>query len=283
MIRRMAAARRRSLADEAEVASSEARDREALAPESRDELLDVPAAIVCAICGSSDCLGCAEERSRSGVIAIVPWERPGGTWERLWSTSKAATLNAEAFFEALPDGPIAPALRFAFLAEVVAASAMLVVVGGLAAAGLFLLGAANGLDPASMAFVVRAAFASIFGLALLLVAAHCAHGLALGASARKRGVKAGFGRALRFGLYSAGWDLVLGPVGLLGLLREKTSMVNLAVGLPTRASIAFLRGTYRLEGADAKPALHASYVAAVLATLFCALAMLAAVTFVVLR
>ncbi len=276
MIRRMAAARRRSLADEAEVRSSEA-------PESRDELLDVPAAIVCAICGSSDCLGCAEERSRSGVIAIVPWERPGGTLERLWSTSKAATLNAEAFFEALPDGPLAPAFRFALLAEVVAASAMLLVVGSLAGGVLFFLGAANGIDPASIGFALRAACASVFGLALLLVAAHSAHGLALGAAARKRGVKAGLGRALRFGLYSAGWDLVLGPVGFIGLLREKTSLVNLAVGLPTRSSIAFLRGTYRLEGADAKPALRASYVAAVIATLFCALAMLAAVTFVVLR
>ena len=51
--------------------------------------------------------------------------------------------------------------------------------------------------------------------------------------------------------------------------------MNVAVGLPTRSSLAFLRGTYRLEGADAKPALHASYAAAIVATLFCALAMLA--------
>jgi hypothetical protein len=280
----MAAARRRSLADEAETRGSPSvGPSPSIAPESRDELLDVPAAIVCVICGSSDCLGCAEERSRSGVIAIVPWERPGGTFERLWSTAKAATLNAEAFFEALPEGPLAPALRFALFAEIVAASAMLVVVGGLAAGALFLLGGAAAFDPASLGFLFRATLASVFGLALLLVAAHAAHGLALGAVARKRGVRADLSRALRFGLYSAGWDLVLGPVGAIGLLREKRSLLAVAVGLPTRSALAFLRGTYRLEGAEAKPALHASYVAAVGATLFCAFAMLAALTFVVLR
>lgn len=275
----MAAARRRSLADEAELDSGIAP-----APESqRDELVDVPAAIVCAICGSSDCLGCAEERSRSGVISIVAWERPGGTLGRLWSTSKAATLNAEAFFESLPDGPIAPAFRFALLAEVLAATSMLVLVGGSLLVVLLAVGGLASLDGASVSFACRAAFASVFGLSLLLVAAHSAHGVALGAAARKRGANAGLSRALRFGLYSAGWDLVLGPVGFFGLLREKTSLVNLAVGLPTRAALAFLRGTYRLEGAEAKPALHASYVAAVIATLVCAFTMLAGLAFVVLR
>lgn len=272
----MAAARRRSVADEEEI------DAE-LAPapgSARDELVDFPAAVVCALCGDPDCLGCAEERSRSGVISIVAWERPGGSFERLWSTSKAATLNAEAFFEALPDGPLMPAFRFALFAEVLAASAMLVVVGGALFVALLVFGGLSSLDAASVGFACRAAFASVFGLALLLVAAHAAHGLALGAAARRRGAKASLGRALRFGLYSAGWDLVLGPIGFVGLLREKASLVHVAVGLPTRSSLAFLRGTYRLEGADAKPALHASYAAAVVATLFCALAMLVGLAFV---
>lgn len=273
----MAAARRRSVADEAEVDAD-------LAPapgSARDELVDFPAAVVCAICGDPDCLGCAEERSRSGVISIVAWERPGGSFERLWSTSKAATLNAEAFFESLPEGPITPAFRFALFAEVLAATAMLVCVGGAFFVALLVFGALSSVDTAAIGFACRAAFASVFGLALLLVAAHSAHGLTLGLAARRRGAKASLARALRFGLYSAGWDLVLGPIGFVGLLREKASLVNVAVGLPTRASLAFLRGTYRLEGADAKPALHASYAAAVVATLFCALAMLAGLGVVV--
>ncbi len=275
----MAAARRRSLADESEVDANVAS-----APESaRDELVDFPAAVVCAMCGSSDCPGCAEERSRSGVISIVAWERPGGAFGRLWSTSKAATLTAEAFFETLPDGPITPALRFAFFAEILAASTMLVLVGGTLSVIAAAFGGASAFDPASIGFACRAAFASVFGLALLLVGAHSAHGLALGVAARRRGGKAALGRALRFGLYSCGWDLVLGPIGFIALLREKSSIVGLAVGLPTRAALAFLRGTYRLEGAEAKPALHASYVAAVVATLVCALTMLVGLAAVVLR
>ncbi|CAN5757237.1 hypothetical protein BH09MYX1_BH09MYX1_45060 [soil metagenome] len=275
----MAAARRRSLADEAELEA-----KITPPPESaRDELYDFPAAVVCALCGGPDCPGCAEERSRSGVISIVAWERPGGSLGRLWATSKAATLNAEAFFESLPDGPIASAFRFALLAEVVAATSMLVLVGGTLVALLLAFGGVASLDGAAIGFACRAAFASVCGLALLLVAAHAAHGLALGLGAQRSGAKASLTRSLRFGLYSAGWDLVLGPIGFLGLLRSKISIVNVAVGLPTRASIAFLKGTYRLEGDAAKPALHASYVAAIVATLLCACAMLGGLAFVILR
>ena len=34
----------------------------------------------------------------SGVVAIVPWERKGGTWTRLWATATATTRGADAFF-----------------------------------------------------------------------------------------------------------------------------------------------------------------------------------------
>ena len=274
----MAAARRLhdSAADELELSES-------VAPASRDDLLDVPATVVCALCGNADCLGCAEERSRSGVISIVAWERPGGTLLRLWSTAKASTLNAETFFESLPDGAIGPALGFAVASELVAAGAMLTVVGGSILVLCTLLLGGVPLDPASSWLLCRVAFASTFGLAFLLVAAHAAHGYALDLGARRSGAPANGSRALRFGLYSAGWDLVLGPVGMVVLfVREgpakALSLARVAMGLPTRAALAFLRGAYRLEGAQAKPALHASYAAAIFATFFCAAIVLVAIT-----
>src|SRR5579862_284294 len=97
------------------------------APVERDDLVDseVPAAVVCAHCGDADCPGCRNEQTRSGVVAIVAWERPGApSLVRLWATARATTFEADRFFESLPDGPIAPALRFAFTSEMIASAAM---------------------------------------------------------------------------------------------------------------------------------------------------------------
>ena len=51
-----------------------------------DSFFEVPAAVLCALCGQADCPGCtAATEHESGVLAIVPWERSGG----------ATTLTAE--------------------------------------------------------------------------------------------------------------------------------------------------------------------------------------------
>ena len=56
---------------------------------------DVPATVVCAHCGDADCPGCLNEITRSGVVAVVPWERPGtSSWTRLWATARATTLSS---------------------------------------------------------------------------------------------------------------------------------------------------------------------------------------------
>src|SRR5437879_2094572 len=97
-------------------------------PTSRDssELVDVPAAVVCMLCGQTDCPGCEHEQSRSGIVAIVAWERTQApVFARLWSTARSTTRDAEGFFELLPDGPILPALRFAATCELVASLAWL--------------------------------------------------------------------------------------------------------------------------------------------------------------
>jgi hypothetical protein len=231
---------------------------------------DVPAAVVCAQCGDADCPGCLRENTRSGVVAVVPWERPGASsLARLWTTARATTIEADRFFEALPDGPVLPALRFAVVSEVLAALAMGTV-------GLVTLVA---LAPqwARHVFVevwlmtARVGSAAVLGLAALLVTVHSVHGLALDFGARRSGARRAPTRALRFGLYAAGWDLVLGPIGALVMaLREgpraALRIASVSVGLPRRSARAFLRGCYHLEGKAAEPALRASLIAAIAAT-----------------
>src|SRR4051812_40651921 len=95
---------------------------------SEDDLesfFDVPAAVLCAFCGQADCPGCTTATEQaSGVIAIVPWERSGSVWVRLWATANATTQGAEAFFAVLPDGEIRKAMSFAVVAELLAVSSM---------------------------------------------------------------------------------------------------------------------------------------------------------------
>lgn len=252
------------------------------------ELVDVPAAVVCATCGSADCLGCYEERSKSSIVAIVAWERTEmGVLARLWATSKSTTRDAPAFFEMLPDGPIAPALRFALLAELVAAGALAVLALPVVALVFphVLSTAAN--SPEAAWNLARGVIVGLPSLAVLLVLAHVFHGLAIEWGARKAGAPSRPLRAVRFGLYAAGWDVMLGPAGVIGSAiesgpRAALAVLGMASGLPTRATVAFLRGAYRVDGPAAKVALRASYVAAALATVVTAMFILAALVLAIL-
>jgi hypothetical protein len=247
-----------------------------------DDLLDseVPAAVVCAHCGEADCPGCLHENTRSGVVAVVPWERPGmPALTRLWATARATTFDAERFFESMPDGPLVPALRFAMVSEMVASTAMTIAI--LAPLAAIAPGWAKHLFIDEAPTALRLAAAGIPSLAALLVGAHVAHGWALDRGARRSGARGATTRALRFGLYSAGWDLVIGPLGaIIVALKEGASaalsVARIGVGLPGRSARAFLRGCYRLDGKAAQPALHASWVAAALATAVGAVAVISA-------
>lgn len=253
-----------------------------------DELADsdVPAAVVCAHCGDADCTGCLHEQTRSGVVAVVPWERPGASVPaRLWATARATALDADRFFESLPDGPVLPALGFAVLSELVASTAMAL----LAIVPLAVLAPelAKHLLIDEWLTVLRLTSAGVPALAGLLVLAHLAHGWALDWGARRAGAPGATRRALRFGLYAAGWDLVLGPIGAVVVsakdgLGAGLSIIGTSVGLPGRCARAFLRGSYHLEGKSAEPALRASYAAAVVATLVGAVAVILALLLLVL-
>lgn len=250
------------------------------------DVQEVPAAVLCAHCGMSDCPGSCEDLSASGVFVLVPWERPNGSFfRRLFATARATTLDAEPFFERLADGPIAPALTFALASEMVASAAVAVLVAVPVAFVFPELARQCLFDPEARRMVLAGLFFGVPGLAGLLVLAHALHGLSIDLGARLRGARPARSRALRFGLYATGWDLVVGPVGAVVLAftegpREALSQLGRAAGLPTRATRAFLKSAYRLEGEPALSALRVSYWGAGLATMLAAAGVVGALAYV---
>ncbi len=253
-----------------------------------DDSIDVPAAVVCAACGDAACAGCERALSRSGIVSMVAWERPGApALGRLWATARAATMSGELFFELLPDGPVAPALRFALVVEMIAAlgfvATMLPLVVVLAPSWARHVV----MDAAAREISLRIGVVAVPSLALLLVAAHAAHGLAVDHGARGAGARGARVRALRFGLYASGWDLVLGPVGAVILaakegLGSTRALLALGVGLPGRCARAFLRGAYHLDGERAARASRSATAVAIVTTLLAAAAILAGALVLVL-
>jgi hypothetical protein len=256
--------------DEDSLESIEERlDREALST----DLVDVPAAVVCLVCGEVDCIGCEDrDLSRSGIVAIVAWERPAmPALTRLWATARSTTRDTESFFELLPDGPVLPAPRFAAICELIATSSMLLLLLPIAAlvAPEWLKHVA--LDPHARSVALRVAFLGVPALATFLVFAHTIHALSIDIGAVKSGARRSRSRALRFGLYACGWDLVMGPVGAVVVafkegLTAAFGVLDL-VSCPARATAAFLRGCYRLDGERAKVATASATAGAIVATI----------------
>jgi len=227
--------------------------------DSAFDLIDVPATVVCAGCGNPDCLGCVleEPTNQSGVVAIIPWERPGlGFWRRLWQTSTLATVHARTFFSALPEGEVATALKFALVCEAFAVSGLSLGIALIALIAMPSLPALLLQDTALRRTVLRGALAAMFVLVLTMVALHAIHGLALDAAARRFGGRH-FGRGLRFGLYACGWDLVTLPFGLLltalsGGFAAARRAAPLGLTAPAHASQAFLIGMHGLSPETAR-------------------------------
>jgi hypothetical protein len=241
----------------------------------------VPAAVVCLVCGELDCTGCEDrDLSRSGIVAIVAWERPAmPALTRLWATARSTTRDAESFFELLPDGPVMPALRFAAICELLAAFSMVLLILPVAAlvAPSWLRHVA--LDPAARAFALRVVFLGVPAFAAFLVFLHTVHALAIDVGAGGSGARHARSRALRFGLYACGWDLVIGPLGAVIVALKEGLAAGLAVldlvSVPGRATRAFLRGCYRLEGERANKALATATSGVVVATLLGVVAVIA--------
>lgn len=217
-----------------------------------DAFLEIPAAVVCATCGQADCPGCTlASDDASGVLAIVPWERSGGMWTRLWATANATTQGAEAFFAVLPDGEIPPAMRFALVAELLAVLSMATLLVPLGALVLPNLAIEIVQSPSLRVSALRWITLGVPALALWMIAAHVTHGAALDVGARRQGARPQGRRAMRFGLYACGWDLMSGPLGALMMLvtrgmHDAVELAELAVRVPSRASVALLAGVYQL-------------------------------------
>ncbi|HEU4535033.1 MAG TPA: hypothetical protein VFS00_12990, partial [Polyangiaceae bacterium] len=65
--------------------------------------------------------------------------------------------------------------------------------------------------------------------------------------------------ALRFGLYGAGWDFMTSPLGALWLAaadgrKAPQRLARYALHTPGRATAAFMRGIFQLDGAPAQRA-----------------------------
>jgi hypothetical protein len=250
-----------------------------------DSFFDVPAAVLCATCGQADCPGCAAaSEHESGVIAIIPWERKGGVWTRLWTTATATTGGADAFFTLLPDGEISPAMRFAVLAELLAVASMAALLLPLGAfvlpnLALHVIG-----DPGLRWAVLRWTALGVPAVAMWMVAAHVTHGAALDVGARRQGARSQRRRAVRFGLYACGWDLISGPLGFAVMLasqglRAALSLTAMALSAPTRAATALLQGCYQLQPAEIARARRAGTAAAALLALLSAVAFLVVMGF----
>ena len=217
------------------------------------ELSEVPATVVCATCGLPEC-NCDIDRpsSFSGVVAIVPWERPGGSLlSRLWSTAKLCTLSPDSFFAALPPGGVLAPLLFGLVSELLAATGLCATFGAVVLTFVPGLVAELSVNLPLRGTILQAAGVGVPGLTLAMVLLHAGHGLALDASARRHGSLQS-GRGLRFGLYSCGWDLVTLPLGLLVLTLTDgltSALRHSARGLtaPNSAAVAYLGHVHRFE------------------------------------
>ncbi len=236
-------------------------DDPALEPEEI-ELTDVPAAVV-------EIPQLDDFDYGSGVVVIVPWERPmQGFWQRLWNTSKLTTQHGQTFFARFPDGDLASAARFALTAEVIAVSGLCLIVGPILWLMVPGLPEAAAQDPAQGGILLRGIVAGVPMLAVAMALLHTLYGLGLDLAARREGARGRLGHALRFGLYSTGWDLVTMPLGLIALalsegVKNAGGVARGTWSLPRTCSQAFLCGIYGLS----KEAAQRAHRAAMLSTI----------------
>jgi hypothetical protein len=231
--------------------------------DAREDALDdrdVPAAVLCTICGRADCAGCTPpERPAPGTG--TPWEDRGGpAWARLWQTARLATVDGEAFFGRLEEGSVPAALGFAVTCELLAIASLALawvpivyaMVPGFVESVLT--------DTEQRGLVLGAIFASVPALAALMVALHVlwAGGLELGL--RLSGAPGRAAHCLRYALYSCGWDLVTSPFGFIAAwkasgFRGATSDLRAAVRIPRFATVAYIGQARRVPERSAKRAL----------------------------
>ncbi|MEZ4372811.1 MAG: hypothetical protein R3B07_18445 [Polyangiaceae bacterium] len=243
------------------------------------ELTDVPAAVV-------EIPQLDDFDHGSGVVVIVPWERPMHSfWQRLWNTAKLTTQHGQTFFARFPDGDLVSAARFALTAEAIAVSGLCLIVGPvlwLLVPGLSDVAAE---DPVLGSLLLRTIVAGVPTLAIAMALLHGLYGLGLDLAARREGGRGRLGHALRFGLYSAGWDLVTMPLGLIALalsegVKNAGQVARNTWSLPRTCSQAFLCGIYGLSKESAQRAHRAAMLSTIVGL---ALGLVACIALAMLR
>lgn len=184
---------------------------------------------------------------------------------RLWSTARLTTVDGEAFFAALPEGGVAPALSFALLCELMAiASLLLILVGLCAAVAPEVVLALASVRTLGVPFFATALLAAPL-FALVMVALHVVWGATLELGLRLSGARARPAHALRYALYACGWDLVTSPFGfaagwVVSGLPAATLELRAALRIPGCATRAYLRRGRALNDRNARRALVTAVV-----------------------
>jgi hypothetical protein len=134
-------------------------------------------------------------------------------------------------------------------------------------------------DPVLRARAAFWAIVAVPALSVWMAIAHAAHGFALDVGARRHGGRAQRRRAIRFGLYACGWDLMSGPLGALAAAFSEGSKaagaaLSASMRVPGRATLALLQGVYALSPAHAARARRWGTWAALTVTLVSAFVVL---------
>jgi hypothetical protein len=227
------------------------------------ELREVPAVALCAICGDPSCVGHDHEVSGERPIhRLFAWEDGETTFAAaLWSTAIASTRDLDLWVRASrSDKPVGSAVAFAFSVESAA-------VGSVSLPGGLLLGAllwANTGDRtlmyASLGFAIRASIALI----PLMVVIHVTHQWFVSRYGDRHGRPAEREATLRAGLFACGWDLTTGPAGVLaaaarGDLREARARIAGNSTLYREATERWLEAVHGVDAARERAASRGSW------------------------
>jgi len=108
------------------------------------------------------------------------------------------------------------------------------------------------MDGQGQTILLRLFLVATIGFTTVLVVGHVVYGLALDVGVQRVGGRSHRSQALRYGLYTTGWDILTSPLGFVVSLfadgpKAALALIPLSVEVPGRAATAFLRGIYRLE------------------------------------
>jgi hypothetical protein len=177
----------------------------------------------------------------------------------LWKTAHSSVVEGEAFFSGLADGALGRAFGFAFVCELLAVGSLVAVWALSTYAVAPDLIVALWYDDDLRVPVFATLALCVPGLASTMVLLHVVWGAGVELGLRLQGEPVRLSHALRYALYSCGWDLLTSPRGLCAAAFTRGPAqgfrdVRAAVRVPRIATRAFLTGARRLTDDQARRA-----------------------------